>query len=422
MLNSTYRRNQKIFIFYILFIYIIFFPTYAGGLSLHQGQKILYLSFPIILTLIFFIFKKSVLYFNKIIIFTFIIFLINLFGIFTKFQLIVSFGNYIDYFRYLIYFFIIFISYNLAISMKISILSVKKMIFNLYYFSLIFLLLQIITYSNGIVQVINPRPLINYKGLQIGGPFVWSYSFGFFLILVFFLYMGELFFKKHSVYNFIHLFIVTFLLIFTQSKAIYLTLLFLFFFFLFHSLFIFRMNLIKKLKYLSLSFTLLIIFIFIFIFNIDSFGNILRFIEGFNSGNADASTATRLKQLSYIFNIPDMKLLFGFPEFKITIENAYGYYLYSFGIVGLFMYIILLISINYQNYLIMRNSFIGKNTDLKILTLGFFCFSMSILFLSLGSAIIDGHKTGYLFWTIMGLYYGVIYNGKNKLQKRFNDY
>lgn len=412
------KINIKIF-FYFLGIYIVFFPTFLNGMSLFEGQKILYLSVPLLLIIFFILMKKKKIFINDLAYILLFIFLIQIMSIGFKIELINSFGDFLNYFRYLIYFLIFTITYSIGIYTNIKLQDVYNIIKLLFYLILFYLFINFIYPS--ILSSINPRPLITWNGLQIGGPFIWSYSLGFFFILIFFTFIkfNNLNFLKKDIYSFL---LLSFILIMTQSKAVYLSILIigiLFFIFYFKDK---NISFNKKFKIWVISLVMIILLIFLIINNLELLGNIYNFINGISNDNPDSSTAGRLRQLSYLNYTIDNNILFGYPYVDIVIENAYGYYLYNFGLIGLLSYLFLIIFLLTKNFRLIKKyqyTIFLSNSE-KALLFGFWAYTFSIAFFSLGSSILDGHKSGYLFWLLLALYHSSIYNLKKEKIENIN--
>ncbi|HCT1400518.1 TPA: hypothetical protein OTO79_003805, partial [Morganella morganii] len=143
--------------------------------------------------------------------------------------------------------------------------------------------------------------------------------------------------------------------------------------------------------------------------NLDSLGNISRFLDGFNDNTLDQSTQTRINQLSNIKMTIENNIVFGYPLNTIVIENAFGYYFYNYGLIGIISYIILLLTlcIKAWNIVIYENKY-SNNPYSQSIAIGFLCFYISTIIFSLGSSPIDGHKISYYFWTITGLFLGTM--------------
>jgi O-antigen ligase len=252
-------------------------------------------------------------------------------------------------------------------------------------------------------------------GIQIGGPFVWSYVLGFFLIFAYFYLFLNIVFRPYSYKNFFKLILLLAILIFTQSKSVYLSLLLLTIITIMFIFFAKKLCLRKKIIIAIIIIIINIFFIFIILNNIDYLHNIARFLNYFEGGNIDSSTKTRLNQLLHVYSSLKSNVFFGYPTSNIIIENAYGYYLYYFGIIGFVGYLIILFSINYINYKIFKYFNKLNNMNMIILSYSFLMFTLSIYIFSLAASILDGHKASYLFWFILGIYYSIIYNYKENM-------
>ncbi len=401
------KNSFHTFLVLSILIYIIFFPTFAFNFSLSEGQILLYISLPAIFLVSILIYKKIKI--DRIATTLIFILIFNILSLAPKLSYVsidLVFGN----LRYLAYSIVYIFSYNLSIKYRISHTSIINSIQISLFLIFIFLLFQYFEINQQLTSYITNRGLSDYYGFRIGGPFIWSYSLGFYLILPFFISLSLLLTQsKNILFNAIVSLTCLLIFILTQSKSIYISLLF--------SIIVFYIIVIGKNKLgrnllLLVPILLVLIYSYQYIYhNIEEFGNINRFFVSIAEGGIDESTQTRISQINNINQIT----VFGSPESSIIIENAYGYYLYHNGLLGLFMYIFIVGHIILKNYSAYKRALKTnmKDYNLIAISIAFFMFSLSLIFVSLSQSPLDGHKTSYLFWVLLGCYQGSIYI-KNK--------
>lgn len=398
-LNST-------IVFFLLSI-IVFFPTYIGGLSLHTGQKVLYLLFP--LFSILFLIRRRKIEIPTVSVVLFILFLFFLFTIISKVEFI-NIQIALAHFRYLAYFFVFTISYNISRSFKITLGQLRVALIYLVSIILLFVITQLLLPELVMKLGITNREGIGRLGLRIGGPFVWSYSYGFALIPIFYMIYFSLV-KGDANFKLILLLCLILLSVLAgQSKAAYLAYVIAFIFFIPMS---YKYGNKKHASVFLLVLFLMILALGVYVSaNLEEFGNIHRFIVALSSEGSDASTQTRLNQLLYINKTIDENILLGYPISYIVIENGYGYYLYNYGVVGLLCYLSLLCFLflsAYKAVHVAHKNWNLSNND-KTVTLGYLAFVIGAIVFSLANSPLDGHKVSYFFWTFSGLFWGSFKN------------
>ncbi|WP_152968294.1 O-antigen ligase family protein [Pseudoalteromonas sp. P1-25] len=264
---------------------------------------------------------------------------------------------------------------------------------------------------------ITNREAIGRLGFRIGGPLVWSYSLGFILLPVVFLAFTNMFKGIASKQLWLLFTLLILIILAGQSKAAYLAYMTNFLFFCYLG---FKYGRGKTM--LSI-FVLLILFLSMLIAyvvaNLEDFGNIERFVSSITSNANDASTQTRLNQLSYIALTLDNNPYLGYPLEYVIIENGYGYYLYNYGLLGLLTYLGVLIYFFYKAWVSVRLvHFTDYDQRGKSVSLAYFSLILGAVVFSLANSPLDGHKVAYFFWTLSGLYYGAIYS--TEVQTNFN--
>lgn len=391
---------------FLIIGYVVFFPTYLGGIDLFVGQKILYVSFPCILMLYTACHIRRKLCVDKIAFLLLLCFLVYLWTIVSKLDFI-EVRIILAHFRYLIYFFVYLCAFNLGVRMHLGIGYYHSFIRTLSVMLLGFIFLQLIAPSLVMSAGFTNRPLINWLGINIGGPLVWSYAYAFIVVpcvfsMLWLAIRGQLTKRWGAI-----LILLLLTIALSQSKAAYL------------SYFVLLLIVLSIGVVCGSTRNSLFIFIMMLMFavscgiyiyeNIDDFGNISRFFDGIYGTGVDESTQTRLKQLSNLHFALENNLMLGYPIIYEVIENAYGYYVYNYGVVGLTLYLILFSLISWKSINVFKYChFEMQNIKAEAISIGILCMVISVFIFSLGSAPIDGHKTSFFFWSLLGLYFGSV--------------
>ena len=400
-----------------LFVSILFFPTYAGGMGLAAGQKVLYIFYPLLLAGLFLCFKNKIKFVfpnSAVVIFT--AFCIFEFSLISKLEFINT-QILLGHFRYLAYFSIFLLTYNLALNFNITLENLYLPIIYIGGLVIAFVITQLIVPEVILKLGITNREAIGRLGFRIGGPLVWSYSLGFILLPVVFLAFTNMF-KGIASKGLWLLFTLLILIVLAgQSKAAYLAYMTNFLLFCYLG---FKYGRGKTM--LSI-FVLLILFLSMLIAyvvaNLEDFGNIERFVSSITSNANDASTQTRLNQLSYIALTLDNNPYLGYPLEYVIIENGYGYYLYNYGLLGLLTYLGVLTYFFYKAWVsvkLVHLSSYGQRG--KSVSLAYLSLVLGAMVFSLANSPLDGHKVAYFFWTLSGLYYGAMHS--TAVQTNFN--
>lgn len=389
---------------------VIFFPTFIGGLGLHAGQKILYLLFPLFLVLFSLprILALKRLKFNGVVVVLGVVFISFMTTSISK----VSFLNeqiFLAHFRYFAYLLVFLSCFNLAVHYGVRLADLVGVLLASGCLVAVFVLAQMIAPGFVFLEWVSNRGVASYHGMQIGGPFVWSYTFGFALVPIVFMLVN---FVQKGCSTWLELMLLSILFLMVllgQSKAAYIA----------------YVSLGCLLCFLGFKFGKpknawrILAFVVIFIvssavfiaYNIEEFGNIMRFYNAIESGRVDASTQTRLSQISVIKYTIENNVLMGYPIEHVVIENAYGYYLYYYGLVGLVCYFFVMMYFVLKNWQLVKVIHAFNLSDrAKALSLGMFAFSLAVPLFSLANSPLDGHKAAYYFWTLMGFYFGAARN------------
>lgn len=396
MLN-TQRKPKSLTILFLWFL-LIYFPTYVLGRSNSLGQIVFFISYLVVISLVLLATQKSlyvrlpknesisVLFIFSVIIFTFLLKI--------PYSTI---PELINHSRFAFYLFVFLIVLNILSNSNISPKQMKKgvdlTIISLFVFNILHLI------KPELVSLINNRPMWGFRGISVGGPFVWSYIFSFFLLPIFYIYL-HLVLTKFSFRNLFALFFILSCLLLGQSKACYLALAFTL---LNYTLISMVYKLDNRRKIYAGAFCFLIVIIL----TLSAFPSFFSgVIDGFISllnGKSDASTSGRLRQINLaISSIKDaniIELLFGVGVPEEVIENAYFSYFYKYGLLGagaivlLYTYLFI-ISYKYLKYAI-RNRY--DSISLSIV-LGFNAMTISLFIFSLGASPIDANKSSYFFF------------------------
>ncbi|WP_018415241.1 hypothetical protein [Teredinibacter turnerae] len=386
---------------------IVYFPTYVGGMGLHAGQKILYLLYPAfsLILIIVLACKKKLICIDSISILLILLFAIYLFSILSKF-LFIDLRLALAHFRYLAYFIVYFCLFNISVNTNLNVYTLNKALIILSISIIVFILAQFIIPDSVKLLGVTNRDAIGRLGFRVGGPIVWSYGLAFVLTPVV-SYLLVLNLYKVHISGLLLLLVLLLIILGGQSKAAYLS-------FILTSLIIigiiFGSRLVgnKKKFVIAIAFLLFVGGVSMFIAShLESLGNIARFVSALEGDGVDASTQTRLSQLGFIKLSLENNILFGYPEYYLIIENAYGYYLYNYGIIGLISYLLVMLGIWYKSWAICLSVLKEKaNISIVFLSIAAVCFATSAFVFSLASSPLDGHKTAYFFWSFYALYFG----------------
>lgn len=395
-------------VFALLLLYLVFYPTFLLANSAGESQVYLFVSFPAILIFFYLLLSSgsSLLKINAAAISILISFFLLFSTIVSKLDFI-DFRLILSHIRYLSYFVVFAVSVNLAFRSRMTIEHLWAVILFISAAIMAFILLQILFPGNVMVATVTNRAASDWLGYRIGGPFVWSYALAFCLIPVFATLFAKSLMQPFSYFRVAFLILISAVIFGGQSKAAYLA-------YGLIALFVpmlcvlrgSRPGTIISLGFMYLSLLALSSFM---LNNLSDFGNIARALQSLADGTFDASTQTRLNQLSLAMVTVDRNLLFGHPEEHIIIENAYGHYLFTFGLVGLMVFIALLSRLAFlvsAELRWLRQYDVGG--QYVPLAVGMLMFVLSVFVFSVGSSPIDGHKTSYYFWALLGAFFGVV--------------
>lgn len=406
-LQARPRQQLPQFIFFCAcLLSIIFFPTYAISGAENAGQRLLYVVFPTALLsiLIFTVFLTKKIYISSLAYLLLAAFLVFAVSIIAKLSFLD--GRLIGaHWRYLAYGVIFISAYNLSAQYGLKLVTLEKATFLGFLLIIVFVLAQAVQPEMGILHSISNRRLIGHLGVQVGGPFVWSYSLGHFLILICFTLLARLWLGATSASSKLLLLVCLLFIALSQSKAVYLAFAILAFC-LVVMVMSYRAHANRAALLGWLAICALLAGLTVSISGVE-LGNIDRFLESLAAGGIDASTQTRLNQIAVVGETINHNPWVGYPVHYLVIENAYAHYLYYFGIAGLLTYVSVLACICVANWRILHMTFAdARLTRLRPFALGLLAYSAATIILSLAYAPLDGHKTGYVFWFLLGCYHG----------------
>lgn len=403
-------KHHSIILFF--FVFLGFFPTYFFGDSIQMGQTVLFLIFPVIISiiLIFTLIDKK----NDKIIFPFISKCL-LFCAIIFFTLTLSKISFIDlrliinHSRYFSYFLIFTAVYNIIYYSSFSFLMFDKVLMKFGLLLSFFVIIQIIFPSSYFVLLETHKPAIDFLGFRIGGSLEWSYIFAFITFPIIIIGFHKIMRKNTHYLSMVSIVLFSMYLL-TQSKVAYIVIVLFSLYYLIYSICTYKNN--KRLY----TFVLICLFLISFVLYRywDMFSHVIGFIDKIDSGEIDASTQTRVEQIKTMLFYWKNNIWFGYPKLYIIIENSYAHYLYNYGIVGSVLYMLLFYIIAYSAY-VKHKCFTKDRDEEKIaISLSMFVFSSSVFIYALGSSPTDANKSSYLFFLIIGIYFGMCDRDKNK--------
>lgn len=400
------KKTVKTIFLYGVTIFIVFFPTYLFSSQTNTGQQILFLTLPCILFLLFILINRVL--FAEATPFSTQSVPILLSGIVISITCLaklefLNFRIFVNHLRYFGYFFIFCIVYSISTLLKLHDDDLFKLLKILAILMLVFISLQLLFPSSSFVEMQSKKvALSRYTGFRVGGPLEWSYIYGFIATPIFFLFLERWQIKKLKPVDTVLLLLVLFTIILTQSKAVYINLIFCLI--VYHFLIKSNYNKLKR-KLTPYLLVFVLIGTFLIVQYWEMFSHVLKFIEYLQGQEIDGSTFTRLQQLSSIQKVINNNILFGYPKSKVLIENAYGHYFYYYGIIGLCAFILLLLYylINFCLLTSYNSSFHATRTFSIVLII-------SALVISLSSSPIDAHKSSCLFFFFLAIVFAIAKN------------
>ena len=392
----------------LLTIILVLWPlNVLSGVSF--GQKILYILFPIIcLVFAIILTKGSIKVSPKI--FLLVLFFIgfDFIGLILKFHSL-TLNTVLEYVRPLINSTLLISAFCIGKATKIDAPKLRKILNTVLLICVIFIFLQLVVPDNPIIKSVSPRTIFGNLGIWIGGPFIWSYSFGVFLLIIYSMYLFDVFNGKSMRFQILVFTIIIFLMIFTQSKAVYLSAMFITLLAVVYKC-SYRLNTLFLKRLILLLTAITVLCVYIFLEHLENLGNIARFVNFLITREVDASTASRLAQLEKIHLVTFVDWLFGAPSTGYEIENTYGYKLVNFGLLGVTTLLLQLTFI----FLIALKMFRWVPASEYF---AFFALSVSLPIFMLGSIPLDGPKIGYLVILLIGFWVASYENVKWQVEE-----
>lgn len=393
---------NKLNILFVMCVLVLWPLNLLGNASF--GQRVLYVLYPIILVFLALMYSSGKLQLsNEVLVISILIIGLDFLSIIPKMSGL-TLDTLLEHSRSLINSIVLLAAYTLGRSQKLSTLHLGKLINFLFFLCLVFIFFQIIIPNSIIIYSINPRPILHSLGIQIGGPFIWSYAFGVLLMIVFGLNIYRLLNQKITFSGIAFIMVLITLTVFTQSKSVYLSCLIVLILITVETIGVTINGSI--LRRILVAFILLICAsTYLFMHYADVLGNIMRFLDFLITKNIDASTQTRLNQLLKIDLSTFLEYLFGAPKVDYIIENNYGYKLANFGIIGLSFHFFLIF------YLVLLATRINRFMPCAE-NFSFVCLTICLPIFNLGSSPLEGPKIGYLLLTLIGLWLACYENHK----------
>lgn len=412
------KKTKPLIILFLWFL-LIYFPTYILGRSNSVGQILFFVTYLVIASSILLLLNRS----TKIVfpasesISIILVFSLIITTFITKFPFS-SIAELINHSRFLFYLLVFLITLNILYKSKITPIQFKKGI-GLTVFSLfLFNLAHVITPD--LVSVINKRPIWDFRGISLGGPFVWSYIFAFFLIPIFYFYLNLLLSKFH-LKNLLSVIFILICMLLGQSKACYLALAFSLVNYTFISIY-YKLENRRKIYFGVIFFCLLIITI-LSVFP-ELFSGVLNGFTSLLQNEVDASTSGRIRQINLtllsVVNGNISEFIFGIKIPSEIIENAYFSYFYKYGVVGVIGLLTFYVYLTFISYKYIYDA-IKWQYDLISLSIiiGFNAMVISIYIFSLGASPIDANKSSYFFFFIWAVVLYIRNYNERKLLIRY---
>jgi len=388
---------------FFLIAYILFFPTYLVAETANTGQILLFVSFPIVLFLVFVLTVGNVKHIEippltlTLLVVGSLLFL----TVVTKGQLL-EVNLILNHVRFLIYAVVFALSYTLAKRIGLKLSDVEGILKGYAWLLLLFIAVQAVLPDSFIVSVQTKKALLDWTGFRIGSTLEWSYIYAFCVMPPLIVVLHKWLRSKASYDEIILAALLVITILLSQSKAAYLNVIFIIAVYILLSAAMFKKN--KKLWQFAL-FVLVISASVIYLYG-DYFVHIWTFLERISTGRLDSSTATRFEQLALLKYTWDNNLLFGYPIEQKTIENAYAHYFYVYGLIGLFAYLCFIALFNFDAFNRLRRAFYFHHGDYLGVAIAMFCLMLSVLIFALGASPTDANKAAYWFYCLYGLYCG----------------
>ncbi|WP_422048481.1 hypothetical protein [Shimia sp.] len=271
--------------------------------------------------------------------------------------------------RDLICFLTFIISYNVFANQDLQ--KLRRVLKTLIGVTVGFVILQILPGTYSILSHWNPRGVQGFYGVQIGSLFVFSYSFGVFILL------SSIVLGKVK-------FLSVVLIALTQSKSIFLA---------FLGISLLRMKLRSLPIYLGVLFTVGFLY----------YDTILQrlpylyfLIDTWASGEIDPSTQYRLIQAQIAVNSVLDGPFWGNPTSDVNIENLYLYTLNEYGLLGATLRLVVAFLVVLETC---GRGVLSRSERMQIL--------LVILFAGLSFPVLEAPKISLLIWALFGALYRI---------------
>lgn len=269
----------------------------------------------------------------------------------------------------------------------------------------IFIIIQHLFPEHDLVLLFSNQHLNTYHGARYGGTFDWSYSLCFVLVPVGIFFLSESITKGKFVY--LSLYFLALILVFVSQSRVGIVsyvLLSVYTVILLGKLYLFK---VRFLSYAIALITLIILILYIG-FNLfsESFSYLFDAYQQIKYEKYIRYTA-RLDQMSNIFHMSGLELVFGgFGSSKMTIENAYGDYLFKYGILGVTIYVLFIGHLILKTFIdFIKNYRKGEVIGNSSVVISVHAMVLSVIPFSLAFSPIDAHKTAVYFFVFLGLYF-----------------
>ncbi len=391
-----------------LILWVIWFPTYMFGESVSYSQKVLFLSL-VVLCLVYLIplLLNRTINLPKGLAFlclTMVTIMSMHFLITENSSSVIEFLN---VFRYPTYLLILSVGTlgggsDAEINKKYELPLTTA--FNIIIFlELSFLVFQYNYPRHPFVMAFSRSHISSFLGIRLSGSFDWSYAFTFFLqfycIYYFFIYI-----YKRSIFAFL-LFIATSIAIFTAQSRTGIGS-----YFLIMSYIMFFASKSKTKLIPKVIIVMMMVLIAIAVVSSDDFTYIKNKMVSEHGKLNITRYLARQAQLRHILKSDGIELLFGNSKAEdLTIENAYGDYLYRYGVGGLICYLAFVAILIMSARWIVTIAYNQENENLKALGMAIYGMTISVPLYSFACSPLDGHKISILYYLMFGFAYGKIY-------------
>lgn len=309
----------------------------------------------------------------------------------------ISFSDYSDLSRPILY--LIAVCFPVSLKLKEEeIIKLVRIIVKVSLLISVFDIIKLFSWGEDIMKLYTPLDPTSFNYQRLSGTFAYCYNYGFILIfdLLFILYS----FKRKLAWS-----ILTIALIFlTGSRSVLIaTFLAIVLYFILSN----KSIISKIIIILSTIFLISVIYSLLSFIDIpivkDIIDNIDKLLSIADNGiSSDGSAATRSRQLDFVLeNFSEYPLLGAGPqkESSVPIEIQLGYYLSSWGVIGLIIFLSSLFTALYYAY----KSFHPNNNDCISFSKSNFIWISAGLFVGMSTPITDQIRVFQIYYFIQGL-------------------